>query len=181
MQNIYMYVKITTVFYFQILCFNFISKNRMSISKHIFILKNCLFSLSWRISRQLNISLIINVINLNLTVSIFCWKSSYFRKLISYLIKVHATLKKNEFPFYQTQSGEGNHFFPYQTFAFIAPSNKILSAFRSRWRIVGLWEWRKSMADETCIKNLTKRGNRGVNCLRKSMRLPRGMYSKMRE
>lgn len=153
----------------------------MSISKHIFIFKNCLFSLSWRISRQLNILLIINVINLNLRVSIFCWKSSYFRKFISYLIKVHATLKKKWISILSNSVRKGKHFFPYQTFAFIAPSNKILSAFRSRWRIVGLWEWRKSMADDTCIKNLTKRGNRGVNCLRKSMRLPRGMYSKMRE
>lgn len=112
MQNIYMYVKITTVFYFQILCFNFISKNRMSISKHIFIFKNCLFSLSWRISRQLNILLIINVINLNLRVSIFCWKSSYFRKFISYLIKVHATLKKKWISILSNSVRRGQTFFP---------------------------------------------------------------------
>lgn len=148
----------------------------MSISKHIFIFKNCLFSLSWRISRQLNILLIINVNNVNLIEN-----QVILEKLFPIWLRCMQLWKKNEFPFYQTQSGEGKHFFPYQTFAFIAPSNKILSAFRSRWRIVGLWEWRKSMADETCIKNLTKRGNRGVNCLRKSMRLPRGMYSKMRE
>lgn len=94
--------------------FNFISKNRMSISKHIFIFKNCLFSLSWRISRQLNILLIINVNNVNLRVSIFCWKSSYFRKFISYLIKVHATLKKKWISILSNSVRKGKHFFPYK-------------------------------------------------------------------
>lgn len=110
--NIYMFKISVSIITFFVLIFNkYYLKKQMSFSKHISIFKNCLFSLSWWKGRQLNISLFI-MNNLNLRLSIFCWKSSCYRKFISFLIYVHATSKKKmNFPIIQLSQERANKFF----------------------------------------------------------------------